>query len=169
MVKSEGQRSRCRAQREIDNQTLKPYALCLTRVWEPSISSTRRQVEYTSFRCAFFTSISFLYFPVSSSLCHLLSLLYRSTRRFLFLLSRYECFNVVLHSVRPHGWIPVRSAAIVRQFVFFSHLTPLPFRRTDRWSQGINPSLPGTRLANFDLADWVSTPAPRQITTNKLS
>ena len=48
-----------------------------------------------------------------------------------------------------------------------SHFKPLPFRGTSPWSQGINHLSPVHAL-HFGLADWVSIPAPRQLTTNSV-
>ena len=38
------------------------------------------------------------------------------------------------------------TLAFIYSFIYLSHFKPLPFRKTRPWSQGINPSLPGTRL-----------------------
>ena len=42
------------------------------------------------------------------------------------------------------GW---RRIVPVLLYTYLSHSKLLPFRGTSPWSQGINPSLPGTRLA----------------------
>ena len=44
----------------------------------------------------------------------------------------------------PHLGFPTGPARII--YLFVPLQTPPPFRGTSPWSQGINPSLPGTRL-----------------------
>ena len=44
-------------------------------------------------------------------------------------------------------WSLLSLFYIYYYFLCLSHFKPLPFRWTSPWSQGINPSVPGTRLA----------------------
>ena len=56
---------------------------------------------------------------------------------------RHDC--VVFHEMGVKN--NIQLALIYLIFIYLSQLKPLPFRGTSPWSQGINPSLPGTRLA----------------------
>lgn len=58
--------------------------------------------------------------------------------------------------------------------IFRRTLTPFPppptrLLGTNPWSLGINTSLPGTRALHFGLVDCVATPAPRQLSSDRLT
>ena len=79
-------------------------------------------------------------------------------------------YQYIWEDIDRYIWSASIYFGLAPQHTFFlSHFEPLPFRGMSLWSQGINKSLPRYTPCIFGLADWVSTPAPHQLTTNKLS